>query len=128
MPKFFRPQERVDFAAYLDSLPGPYLILHDETGRLPGCGGHAVSREHGSADLCWGMVARDLDGRGYRRLLARTRISRLLDDAAVRQIKLSTSQHTVAFYERLDFQITAVENDGYAPGLDRYEMRLQVRR
>jgi hypothetical protein len=29
VPEFFIPPERADFAAFLDALPGPYLVVED---------------------------------------------------------------------------------------------------
>lgn len=40
--KYFVPAEREGFAAFLDALPGRYLVIEDEVGAVLGCGGHAV--------------------------------------------------------------------------------------
>jgi ribosomal protein S18 acetylase RimI-like enzyme len=127
VPRFFRPEERVEYAAFLKALPGPYVVLLDGSDRVIACGGYAIREENASADLCWGMVREELHGRGLGKALARLRIARVLKDFEVREIVLNTSQHTVGFYEGLGFQATTVQADGYAPGLDRCEMQLDVR-
>ena len=127
VPEFFTPAERVEFASFLRALPGPYLVLLDDTGRAVGCGGYAVSEAEGSADLCWGMIRRDLHGRGHGRTLTRLRVDRARRHPGVREIALNTSQHTVLFYEGLGFRTTRVEKDGYGPGLDRHDMVLELR-
>ena len=46
----------------------------------------------------------------------------------LRAVSIDTSQHTVPFYERMGFRTTSVMRDGYAPGLDRCEMILELDR
>jgi ribosomal protein S18 acetylase RimI-like enzyme len=127
VPHFFVPPEREEFAAFLDDLPGPYLVVEDETGVIVGCGGYAVTPGTAVADLCWGMVDRARHGTGLGRVLLDARMERVRHDPAVDAVALNTSQHTRGFYERRGFVIERVEIDGYAPGLDRCDMRLVLR-
>ncbi len=123
VPKFFKPHERDEFRDFLNALPGPYLVFDDRAYRVLACGGYAF-RENGTvADLCWGMVRQELHGLGLGRVLTHKRIQRILRDVRVTEITLHTSQHTTGFYERLGFTTVDVQADGYAPGLDRCEMR-----
>ena len=126
VPKFFGEAERTEYSAFLRALPGPYHVLVDATESVVGCGGYAMGEEVGVADLCWGMVRRDLHGRGLGRTLTELRIRAIRQDPLVAVIALNTSQHTVGFYKRLGFRTASVERDGYAPGLDRCEMRLDL--
>lgn len=126
VPRFFTPEERKEFVSFLRALPGPYFVLRMEDREIVACGGHALRPEAGVGDLCWGMVRRDLQGRGLGAALLRLRIGALRADPGVRRIELNTSQHTVGFYEGLGFLVVDVEADGYAPGLDRCEMRLDL--
>ena len=127
VPRFFVPPERAEFAAFLDGpLPGPYLVVEDDAGVVVGCGGYAVNPGTGVADLCWGMVASDRHGTGLGRLLLDARLERARA-GAVDEIALHTSQHTRGFYERRGFRTERVVPDGYAPGLDRCDMRLRLR-
>src|SRR5690606_14882619 len=43
VPDSFSASERADFEAFLDSLPGPYFVVEDESGRAVACGGYAVN-------------------------------------------------------------------------------------
>lgn len=124
VPEFFVPAEREEFAAFLDALPGPYLVAEDEAGRVLGCGGYAVTPGTTTADLCWGMVRRERHGTGLGRLLLDARLERVRADARADAVALKTSQHTRAFYERVGFHTERVISDGFAPGLDRCDMRL----
>ena len=126
VPRFFTPNERDEFRSFLHELPGPYLVLVTPGGRVAACGGYAINRDDGSADLCWGMVREDLHGTGLGRRLTRRRIELSVRDPRVREICLHTSQHTAGFYERLGFSTISVLEDGYAPGLHRCDMRLSV--
>lgn len=128
VPGFFAPAERDLFAAFLDALPGPYLVIEDDDGVVLGCGGYAVVPETRTADFCWGMVRQDRHGTGLGRLLADARLDGIRADAAVEAVALNTSQHTRGFYERRGFRTELVTPDGFAPGLDRYDMRLVLRR
>jgi len=128
VPTFFRVEERPGFENFLDALPGPYFVLVDAAGAVLGCGGYAVRVGTGVADLCWGMVRRDRHREGHGRSLGALRIARIVEQPGVAEIALNTSQHTVGFYELLGFHVTAVESDGYAPGLDRVEMLMRLQR
>ncbi len=127
VPKFFTVEEREEFKAFLEALPGPYLVLTDREGEVLGCGGYAFSDENGTADLCWGMVRQELHGTGLGRRLTELRIERSRQDPRVTAFALHTSQHTAGFYERLGFEVLRVTEDAYAPGLHRYDMRLDLR-
>jgi len=127
VPRYFTPPEREEFAAFLEALPGPYLVVEDDAGAVVGCGGYAMGRGAADAHLCWGMVARERHGTGLGRLLLDARLERVHADAAdgsIEAIALHTSQHTRGFYERRGFRLERVTPDGYAPGLDRCDMRL----
>lgn len=123
VPEYFVPAERAGFEQFLHALPGPYLVLVSGD-RVVGCGGYAMAEDDHTADLCWGMVRHELHGRGLGRRLLAARIERALRDPRVDALALNTSQHTTGFYERAGFVIERVVTDGYAPGLDRCDMRL----
>jgi GNAT superfamily N-acetyltransferase len=126
VPDFFVEEERAGFAEFLDDLPGPYLVIVDEAGAVVGCGGHAVTPGTRCTYLCWGMVRRDLHGTGLGRLLFDARLDAIRADPGVDEVALDTSQHTRGFYEKRGFVTESVLRDGYAPGLDRCDMRLTL--
>lgn len=123
VPRFFRPHERPGLCEFLDALPGPYYVLEDDDGTILGCGGWAMEPDGRTGALCWGMVRQDLHGRGLGKRLALERLRRMRDDPRVRAISMHTSQHTRGFYEALGFTVRRIERDGYAPGLDRVDLR-----
>lgn len=125
VPRFFREHERDEYQRFLGAPPGPYVVLETEQGEIVAAGGYAIVGEEERADLCWGMVRADLHGRGIGRMLTETRIRAAVADPRVRRVAINTSQHTRGFYERLGFRLLELVPDGYAPGLDRCEMRLE---
>lgn len=126
VPAFFVEDERAEFTTFLHSLPGPYLVMISDAGQILGCGGYALVQAEARADLCWGMVHQELHGTGLGRRLTTARLERAIADPGVRTVALNTSQLTCGFYERLGFVTTEIIPDGYAPGLDRCEMRLYL--
>jgi ribosomal protein S18 acetylase RimI-like enzyme len=126
VPGFFRLEERDEFREFLAELPGPYLVLPDDSGRIRACGGYAINVAERTADLCWGMVRQELHGGGLGRLLTTARIDAVRRDPRVDEVALHTSQHTVGFYERLGFAIVEVRENAYAPGLHRCDMKMSA--
>ncbi|MBI5384713.1 MAG: GNAT family N-acetyltransferase [Verrucomicrobia bacterium] len=126
VPEFFHPAEREGFAAFLAALPGPYVVVEDETGALVACGGYAVAPGTATADLCWGMVSRPYHHSGLGRLLLDARLGRIAAHPGLRDVALRTSQLTRGFYERRGFVTEQVLPNGIAPGLDRCDMRLRL--
>jgi ribosomal protein S18 acetylase RimI-like enzyme len=124
LPVFFTPDELGLYGSFLDALPGPYLVVRDPDHGIVACGGYALRESGTVADMCWGMVRQDLHGLGIGKALTRARVERIMSNGSVQEITLNTSQHTVGFYKRLGFEVVEVLSDGYAPGLDRCDMRL----
>ena len=127
-PQFFAPWERAEFERFLHELPvtgWPYLVL-EGAGQVLACGGLIPEPQTGVASFSWGMVARGVQAQGLGRQLteARLALARGLPGLAV--LSLSTSQHTQGFYARFGFEVTEIVADGFAPGLDRWEMRLAL--
>ena len=128
VPDFFLESERAVFGAFLKELPGPYFVIEDDAGAVVACGGYAVEPQTRQADLCWGMVRRDLHRRGIGDFLLRERLSSLASHEEIQAVRLDTTQLTSAYYERVGFQVLRVTADGYGPGMHRYDMLMKVRR
>ena len=124
-PDCFLPEERLLFERYLDQLPGPYFVIVEDAD-LVACGGHATGRVDGEADICWTIVRRDRQGRGLGNILMTTIVTEILGLENVHGVRLETSQHTRAFFERSGFKAIEVVLNGFGPGLDRVEMRAAV--
>lgn len=122
-PRFFDPSERAGFEGFLNEMRWPYQVIARD-GRIVACGGHAVEPNGRTVSLCWGMVEQGLHGQGLGRLLTEARLAAARAEAGVTEVRLDTGALTTGFYERFGFVIEQVVKDGYAPGSDRYDMRL----
>lgn len=127
VPTFFTPGERDDFARFLDTQAARwnYQVL-EQDGRVVACGGVAVEADGSTAALCWGMVDRARHRQGLGHALTRARLKAVTAIPGVLRVRLDTSQHTQGFYARYGFRAVAVTPDGYAPGLDRWDMVLDL--
>lgn len=126
-PLFFDESERDGFVSFLNdqALRWPYQVI-ERSGRIVGCGGHAVDADGVSVTLCWGMVDNGLHGQGLGRVLTEARIAAARATPGITRVKLCTSQHTQGFYARFGFEAETVTPDGFAPGIDRWDMVLKL--
>jgi len=126
-PRFFSPTERNDFENFLRdyAVAWDFLVIEDN-GIVVACGGHKVDNDMKSASFCWGMVANNLQGNGLGKMLTIARLNTAKAMSAVAKIRLDTSQHTQSFYAQFGFVPERIILDGYGPGLDRWEMVLNL--
>jgi ribosomal protein S18 acetylase RimI-like enzyme len=127
-PEFFAESERSEFEEFLNELvPTRYqsYFVIEHGPRIVACGGLFVHENQ--AGLTWGMVARDLHGRGLGRALMQSRLNWLqAHHPHVIEVILDTSQHSSGFFERCGFKVTKRIPNGYQEGLDRVDMRLRL--
>lgn len=128
VPGFFSMDERAEFATFLaevDPETSPYIVLVLD-GFVVACGGLSLDPNKGAASLSWGMVDRAYHGRGLGTRLTEERMKLARSSAQIAELVLATSQHAVGFYRRHGFAVVKVTPDGFAPGMDRYDMRLRI--
>lgn len=146
IPDFFAPDEIAAFSVYLGELPSAespnasnnaYFVVEDAHGSIIASGGFHIddststeSDEGGLhspiAWLCWGMVTRQMHGQGIGRYLSLMRLQRIGATAPNITVMMDTSQRSLPFYEKLGFVVKQVTQNGYMPGLHRYDMMLHV--
>lgn len=120
VPEFFQAWERPAFEAFLDALPGSYLVVAEGT-EVVACGG--VAHEGGGvASICWTVVRRDRHGEGIGRhlLCACHAVARRL--SGLERLRLETIPQVAPFFRKLGYHVASVEPDGYGPGMDRVNM------
>lgn len=123
-PAFFADVERDVFATFLDHEDKVYFVI-ENGGRIVACGGYEPDHADPTlACFCWGMVARDMQRKGFGERLARERLARISADPGYQGVILDTTPMSRGFFERLGFVMVKVTPDGYAPGYDRIDMRL----
>ncbi len=123
-PQFFAADEREKFVHYLIHECLPYYVVIDGISRMVACGGFLV--ENKVAELTWGMADRSFHGRGIGLLLFKFRLEQIRKARAI-ALKMDTSQHSLGFYLKLGFQIENKAADGYEPGLDRYDLWMDLK-
>ena len=124
VPTFFDMDERGDFLAFLrgaDRGEAPYLVAELE-GSVVASGGLVVESDGSCARLAWGMVDRTRHGEGLGTRLTEARLALAHADPRIVELRLDTSRQAKGFYERFGFTVSRIVPDGFAPGLDRYEM------
>lgn len=122
-PKFFADHERQAFQKYLQEARYPYFVVTDIQNQILACGGFVT--EKGIAELAWGMVRNDIHHQGVGRFLFTQRLD-AIRKAGANAIIMDTSQHSLGFYQSLGFEVVGRKPDGYGPGLDRIDLRLDL--
>ena len=119
--KYFADYELEEFKSFLNQVAhkSSYFVVL-EMDEVVGCGGYEEYKNEFT--LTWGMIRRDLHGKGYGKKLTRYRLNAIRTEYPNSVIRIDTSQHTQGFYEKQGFKIEAIEKDGYKPGLDKYIM------
>lgn len=129
VPTFFAPEERAGYCEFLKSVnaeDSPYLVL-TQNGSVIACGGLATEPGKRQARLEWGMVDRSYHGQGLGTRLTMARLELARATPGIDELGLETSQHTHGFYEGLGFTVSKVTPDGFAAGLDRWDMMLRLK-
>jgi ribosomal protein S18 acetylase RimI-like enzyme len=122
--KYFAEYELAEFKtflAYAATSNTYYVVVDDEA--VVACGGFEKFNEQ--MVLTWGMVRRDLQGKGYGKALTLYRLDAIKTENDNIIVMIDTSQHTMGFYEKKGFVVQSIEKDGFAQGLDKYHMILE---
>lgn len=119
--KFFDPSEKTDFERFLrdDAKTVPYYVIF-ENAQIVASGGFTFF--DGTAYLCWGMVKRSWHKSGVGTLLLKHRLREIEAKYGAVPVKIDTSQHTQAFYQKFGFEVTNTKTDGFGPGIDEVTM------
>lgn len=125
MPRFFRDHERPDFEAFIDSGECPYFVI-EEARTIVGCGGYGVRTGSDHADLCWGMIDQSRHGQRLGEFLLLLRLNEIIQDPAIKAVRLGTSQLTDGFFQRYGFAVCDRKANAIAEGLDEVEMLLEL--
>lgn len=125
-PRSFAPSERADFLRWLEQPAGRYGVLLDEGGSVVGCGGIEIGPGGSVTGLVWAMLAPSHQRRGLGRRLVEERLRWIAAIPEAREIRMDTSQHALGFYEKVGFRVIEYQEDGYGPGLHRFDLSLVV--
>jgi len=138
-PPYFALEEREAFKywlvcqgktmenAYKNSSIETYRVIENEAGELIGCGGYYLNLDQTEARFAWGMIRKELQHHGIGTYLAMQRIREIKRTYPLAEITLATSQHTHLFYARMGFEVLDIIPSGFAPNLDKYEMKWRAK-
>jgi GNAT superfamily N-acetyltransferase len=116
--------EEDDYRAFLDDPFGDYYVFEDERGPVA-CGGLYVDDAERWVGIIWTMVRGDLLGQGIGRQMFAFLVDQIPESQRHFPVYLDTSQKALAFWEKMGFKVYDEQRDGYAPGLHRYDMKLE---
>jgi len=124
IPKYFGPGEEPGLRDFLGKFADDYFVFELDS-EIIGAGGIALNDDR-TVSLCWGMIRSDHLGTGLGRELTEFRIHKAREKFGALPLVISTSQHTKGFYERFGFRLVSHTPDGFGPGIDICNMRLEV--
>jgi predicted GNAT family N-acyltransferase len=125
IPKYFTSGEEQGLVNFLSDDVRDYYVI-EINGEVVGAGGIGLNEQEPlTVSLCWGMVRQDHLGTGLGKALTQMRINIARERFDGAPLSISTSQHTQGFYEKFGFELTRHEVDGFSPGIDICEMRLE---
>jgi len=135
VPKFFTQDEIRQFNEWLDYLenmeaenPSPrisYYYVMLQEGKVIGCGGFGYNTDPDRAVLAWGLVHQAYHKKQIGRLLLEFRLKKLAEVFPSSPLWLDTTQHSYPFFQKFGFVIRKFTENGYAPGMHRYDMEWQ---
>lgn len=123
-PRFLHTEERPGFAEWLAAPQGTYLVI-EEDGAVIGCGGFALEDDQVTLTLTWGLLHAAHHGRRLGELLLLERLVRSLDTCDATHSKLGTTRMIEPFFGRVGYRRVSETPDGWGPGLDRVDLRLE---
>jgi GNAT superfamily N-acetyltransferase len=120
-PAYFAPNERDDYAAFLDRRAENYLVcvLAD---RLVGAYGLYPVNNGGTA-LHWILLSSSVQGLGLGSIIMSRAVEHVRDSGRL-PLLISASHKSAPFFARFGAIETSTEPDGWGPGMHRVEMQL----
>ncbi len=134
VPDFFAPAEIDLFGNWLQNLhmqSSNGKIFHHKhyyvmiiNQEIVGCGGFGYNEQTKEVMLAWGLIDKQHHKKqlGEKLLIYRLREIRLMYPDT--NVIIDTTQHTCSFFKKYGFAVEKITNDFYAPGMHRYDMRL----
>jgi GNAT superfamily N-acetyltransferase len=122
-PQYFAPNERGDYAAFLDHAPQSYEVAL-VASRVAGAYGLTIDHT-GNHRLNWILLDPDVRGMG----IGSTMMSRVAAQAKAlgcKRIKIAASHLSAPFFVRFGAIIVAETEHGWGPGMHRHDMELSL--
>lgn len=126
-PKYFAPEEEVEFIHFLEDQIEEYFVV-EYLGIIVGSGGINFYDNGKTAVVSWGMIDPDYHGQGLGSYLLNFRIERVVSIHRPERFLVRTAQFTNKFYEKFGFKLIHTEKDYWAKGIDLYEMEYDLQK
>lgn len=121
-PAFFAPNERKDYAAFLDRAAPGYFTMQ-ESGEVVAAFGLSDGSVPDRGRLTWIMVHPDRQKGGLgRRIMAA--VSALGRAAGITAVDIAASHHSAPFFALHGARIMSATPNGWGPGMHRIDMEL----
>ena len=122
-PEYFAPNERIDYAEFLDASPLSYELCL-VNGEIQGAFGLSENGLQQSS-LNWILLNPNFQGMGIGSSIM-NRISAVAHQAGVRLVKIAASHKSAPFFAKFGaIEIAAMKN-GWGPGMHRIDMELHL--
>ena len=131
-PKYFDPSERSGFCKWLDGQDAGRIAYKNSMAdfyyvalknlSVAGCGGFYINAEKPTAHISWTLIHPSFHNNGIGKYLISFCIKQIEKLFPEYLIELETSQHTYLFFEKFGFKTNHITENGYGPGLHRYDM------
>ena len=122
-PEFFAPNERDEYAEFLDSAPIGYevcLINNAVIGAFGLVGSHPEFKH-----LNWILISEKLQGLGIGDAFL-TRVIKCARAQKLQHIKIAASHLSAPFFAKYGAKITLEVTDGWGPNMHRIDMELYL--
>jgi GNAT superfamily N-acetyltransferase len=123
-PDYFAPNERADYAAFLDGSPDGYRVGEID-GRVVAAFGLMKTAVAGHCRLSWIMVAKDAQGSG----VGKTIMADVMRDAVAwgaQSVDIAASHKSAPFFARFGAVECSRTADGWGPGMHRVDMAIRM--
>ena len=122
-PAFFAPNERDDYAAFLDAAPPGYELCCEGQVVVGAFGLIRRDRPHGA--LNWILLSPELQGLGVGRAIMQ-RVMLLAQAQQISQISIAASHLSAPFFAKFGAKTVAVTTDGWGTNMHRVDMVLPL--
>jgi len=121
-PAFFAPNERDDYASFLASAPPQYRVCV-EGAQIIGAFG-VLPAEAGEGRLNWILVDPRRQGTGLGSAMM-SEVRQAVLAGGMHTVHIAASQHSAPFFTRFGATPERETRDGWGPGMNRIDMRLE---